>query len=45
MAVAFRRAKDANTEIRKTPLDKNVAALVKLLFGSDNAKVTDAASM
>jgi hypothetical protein len=44
MTVAFRRATEAKAEIRKTPRDKHVDALVQVLFGSDNAKVTDAAS-
>ncbi len=44
MAVAFQRAHDAHIEIGKTPRNKHVDALVKLLFGTDDAKIQDAKS-
>ncbi|RDL35222.1 uncharacterized protein BP5553_07153 [Venustampulla echinocandica] len=43
MTVAFQRATEAKAEIRKIPRDKHVDALVKVVFGSDDAKAADAA--
>jgi hypothetical protein len=39
MGFAFTRAKEAMTELSKNPREKHVDALVKDLFGNDNAKL------
>jgi hypothetical protein len=43
MGVAFRRASEARAELIRTPRNKHVDAVAKLLFGDDTAKADDVA--
>ena len=42
MAVAFQRSIDASREIKESPRNAHVEALVNLLFGTDSARIEDA---